>query len=439
MRARINALWKFSPDLVMIVSIACFTLVAHQQLTVPDAFTALALFGMRLEQFYDNPEVDPWVSSLRPDTLALPAPDGAKGEVGISHGTFKYHEKDAAGSSSTAAAGTATPVEGEQKFELSDVAVSFPEGKLSLVCGATGSGKTLLFLALLGARVPSARTLDAETGRYDGVAYAAQLQWLQHDSIRNNIIFGSPFEEERYKQVVEACALQADLEMFNAGNETEIGEKGISLSGGQKGALCFTQTVLLDDPLSAVDSHTARHLFRKCIRGPLLKNRTVILITHHISVCLSSADYVVRLSEGRMTLQGHIDELDKGKLTTELVDEDDKAFEANAVDAAEKQLASDGKVDAKDPHKAEHAASAALAPSAYATPRTSTPVLRVAKRSGKLIKEEKHATGGIKWRVYHLPIHLSVSGSMSIRSIAPVLVHAESMSFHLCGKASPKH
>ncbi|BGP48208.1 hypothetical protein JCM10450v2_004080 [Rhodotorula kratochvilovae] len=439
----INALWNFSPDLVMIVSIACFTLVAHQQLTVPVAFTALALFGMvrspmtmlptsitqllqtwvsiqRLEQFFDDPEVDPWVSSLRPDTLALPAPDGAKGEVGISHGTFKYHEKDAAGSSSTAAAGTATPVEGEQKFELSDVDVSFPEGKLSLVCGATGSGKTSLFLALLGemtcvsgavhlrkGTVGSA--LDAETGLYDGVAYAAQLPWLQHDSIRNNILFGSPFEEERYKQVVEACALQADLDMFDAGDETEIGEKGISLSGGQKARVALARavysrakTVLLDDPLSAVDSHTARHLFRKCLRGPLLENRTVILITHHISLCLSSADYVVRLSEGRVTLQGHVDELDKGELTTELVEEDDEAGEADAADAAEKQLASDGKVDAKDPHEAEHAASAALAPSATATPGTSTPVPPVAKRSGKLIEEEKRATGRVKWSVYNL-------------------------------------
>ncbi|GAA6053022.1 hypothetical protein JCM3770_002387 [Rhodotorula araucariae] len=440
----INALWNFSPDLVMIVSIACFTLVAHQQLTVPVAFTALALFGMvrspmtmlptsitqllqtwvsiqRLEQFFDDPEVDPWASSLRPDALALPAPAGSAGEIGISHGTFKYHEKEAPSSS------TATPppaVEGEQKFELTDVDVRFPEGKLSLVCGPTGSGKTSLFLALLGEMTcvsgavhlrkgTAGSDLDASTGLYEGVAYAAQLPWLQHDSIRNNILFGSPYEKERYEQVIEACALQADLDMFDAGDETEIGEKGISLSGGQKARVALARavysrakTVLLDDPLSAVDSHTARHLFRKCLRGPLLENRTVILITHHISLCLGSADYLVRLSEGRVTLQGHVDELDTGDLTTELVEEDDQAGEAEAADASEKQLARSGKVDAQDPHEAEHAALAALAPSVTATPGASTPVPpapeATAKRSGKLIEEEKRATGRVKWSVYNL-------------------------------------
>lgn len=105
--------------------------------------------------------------------------------------------------------------------------------------------------------------LDPETGLYEGVAYASQLPWLQHASIKNNILFGSPMEEERYASVIDACALQADLKMFDAGDETEIGEKGISLSGGQKARVALARavysrakTVLLDDPLSAVDSHT---------------------------------------------------------------------------------------------------------------------------------------------------------------------------------------
>lgn len=78
--------------------------------------------------------------------------------------------------------------------------------------------------------------LDPSTGLYAGTAYASQLPWLQHDSIKNNVLFGSPFEPERYEQVIDACALRSDLAMFDAGDETEIGEKGISLSGGQKGA-----------------------------------------------------------------------------------------------------------------------------------------------------------------------------------------------------------
>ncbi|GAA5897295.1 hypothetical protein JCM8208_003781 [Rhodotorula glutinis] len=450
----INALWNFSPDLVMIVSIACFTLVAHQQLTVPVAFTALALFGMvrspmtmlptsitqllqtwvsiqRLEQFFQDEEVDPWVSSLRDDTTVPSSSADGGVEVGISSGTFKYHEKDSAEATSAApapAAAGGADGDVERKFELADIDVRFPEGKLSLVCGPTGSGKTSLFLALLGEmtcvsgvvhlRKGSAGSdLDSSTGLYDGVAYAAQLPWLQHDSIRNNILFGSPFEQERYDQVIEACALQADLEMFDGGDETEIGERGISLSGGQKARVALARavysrakTVLLDDPLSAVDSHTARHLFRKCLRGPLLEHRTVLLITHHISLCLSSADYIVRLSEGRVTLKGPVDELDKNELTTELIEDDVAAEDAEQADDEAQKLGKNGKVDSKDPHEAEHAAAlAALGPasSAGATPGTSTPVpggetAAASKRSGKLIVEEKRATGRVKLSVYNL-------------------------------------
>ncbi|GAA5840283.1 hypothetical protein JCM9279_002335 [Rhodotorula babjevae] len=448
----INALWNFSPDLVMIVSIACFTLVAHQQLTVPVAFTALALFGMvrspmtmlptsitqllqtwvsiqRLEQFFQDEEVDPWVSSLRSDTAAPSSSADGGVEVGISSGTFKYHEKDSAEATPAPPAPAASADgDAERKFELADVDVRFPEGKLSLVCGPTGSGKTSLFLALLGEmtcvsgvvhlRKGSAGSdLDSSTGLYDGVAYAAQLPWLQHDSIRNNILFGSPYEEERYQQVIEACALQADLEMFDAGDETEIGERGISLSGGQKARVALARavysrakTVLLDDPLSAVDSHTARHLFRKCLRGPLLEHRTVLLITHHISLCLTSADYVVRLSEGRVTLQGRVDELDKNELTTELIEDDDAADDAEQADDEAQKLSKNGKVDSKDPHEAEHAAAlAALGPasSAGATPGASTPIpgsesAAASKRSGKFIVEEKRATGRVKLSVYNL-------------------------------------
>lgn len=136
-----------------------------------------------------------------------------------------------------------------------------------------------------------------------------------------------------------------------------------------------------------------------------------LLITHHISLCLGSADYVVRLSEGRVTLQGRVEELDKNELTTDLVEEDDKAGEA---DERVQKLAEKGKVDSKDPKEAEHAAALAAAgtsapssSSAGATPGTSTPVpggepASVLKRSGKLVDEEKRATGRVKWSVYNL-------------------------------------
>jgi ABC-type transport system involved in cytochrome bd biosynthesis fused ATPase/permease subunit len=97
--------------------------------------------------------------------------------------------------------------------------------------------------------------VDETSNLYEGVAYASQLPWLQHDTIKGNILFGAPFEQDRYDAVVEACALRADFKQFEAGDQTEIGEKGISLSGGQKARVALARavysrakTVLLDDP-----------------------------------------------------------------------------------------------------------------------------------------------------------------------------------------------
>ena len=195
----------------------------------------------------------------------------------------------------------------EGRFELKDIDVIFPPGKLTLVTGATASGKTALLLALLGEMTPSPSSpplaqihlpkfpysaLD-EYGLRSTVSYAAQTPWLEHLSIRENILFGSPFEEERYWKVIECCALGPDLAMLEDGDATEIGERGISLSGGQKARVALARAVyarsrcvLLDDPLSAVDSHTARFLFERLFQGELLKHRTVVRALSRQVLCI---------------------------------------------------------------------------------------------------------------------------------------------------------
>ncbi|GAA5873644.1 hypothetical protein JCM1840_002987 [Sporobolomyces johnsonii] len=454
----LNILWNFTPDLVMLISFACFTLILGEQLTVPVAFTSLALFALvrgpmatlpmsitgllqtyvciqRLEQFFEEPEVDSWVSALREETASSSSTSAFR-DVGITNGTFRYSEEaktdaDAAGTINGASAAPSVghnPFEAQEpEFELKDITVAFPEGKLSLVVGPTGSGKSSLFLALLGEmsclsgeihlrKGTAGQDLDASTGLYDGVAYAAQLPWLQHDSIKNNILFGSPYEKERYEQVIEVCALKTDLQMFDAGDETEIGERGISLSGGQKARVALARavysrakTVLLDDPLSAVDSHTARHLYRKCLKGPLLENRTVVLVTHHISLCLGGSDYLVRVSDGRIAMQGAVADLDKSEITSELVEEDEEAADAEDEDVKERE----GTIDASDSKEVEHAATQALAPPSADTPaessnstRAPSPALDASsatpKVAGKLVEEEARATGRVKWKVYAL-------------------------------------
>lgn len=144
------------------------------------------------------------------------------------------------------------------------------------------------------------------------VSYAAQRPWIMHGTVRDNVLFGEPFDAARYEAALEACALRTDLEAFDGGDLTEVGEKGVQLSGGQAQRLSLcravyarSEVVFLDDVLSAVDAHVARHILTECLAGPLLRGRTVILVTHQVALTLPVADQVVVVGEGgRVALQG---------------------------------------------------------------------------------------------------------------------------------------
>lgn len=120
------------------------------------------------------------------------------------------------------------------------------------------------------------------------ISYASQEPWLFAGTIRQNILFGLPMEKQRYNTVVKKCALERDLSLLPYGDKTLIGDRGISLSGGQRARINLARAVykqadiyLLDDPLSAVDTHVGKELFKQCITG-YLKNKIVILVTHQI-------------------------------------------------------------------------------------------------------------------------------------------------------------
>ena len=148
------------------------------------------------------------------------------------------------------------------------------------------------------------------------IAYVSQQAWIQNATLQDNILFGKPLDKALYHRVIEACALTPDLKMLPAGDQTEIGEKGINLSGGQKQRVSLARAVynnsdvyFLDDPLSAVDSHVGKHIFENLI-GPrgLMKKKTRLLVTHGITY-LPEVDNIIVLKDGEISESGTYKEL----------------------------------------------------------------------------------------------------------------------------------
>jgi ATP-binding cassette subfamily C (CFTR/MRP) protein 1 len=202
--------------------------------------------------------------------------------------------------------GTATPsditvVEEEKPFEIKDIDLTFGRNELVAIIGSVGSGKSSLLAALAG----DMRKTNGEVVIGASRAFCPQYAWIQNASVRENIIFGQEFDQKWYDEVVDACALRADLDMLPAGDKTEIGERGITVSGGQKQRMNIARAIyfnadiiLMDDPLSAVDAHVGRHIMDNAICG-LLKNKCRILATHQLHV-LDRCDRIIWVEEGRV-------------------------------------------------------------------------------------------------------------------------------------------
>ncbi|KAF8928714.1 hypothetical protein BGZ47_001460, partial [Haplosporangium gracile] len=211
---------------------------------------------------------------------------------------------DASGNVKTTT-GSVNGEESETTAYLDKINLKIPRGALVAVVGPVGSGKSSLLQAMIG----NMTLIDGRVVRGDNISYASQMPWIQNATIRDNILFDTPFDEKRYPRVVKACSLEADLKLFPFGDETEIGERGVNLSGGQKARLSLARsvyfnagTVIMDDPLSAVDAHVGKRLWQDCVLTEL-KGRTRIIATHQLHV-LPDVDYVICLKNGRIAEEG---------------------------------------------------------------------------------------------------------------------------------------
>ncbi|KAL5020060.1 hypothetical protein ScPMuIL_002952 [Solemya velum] len=186
------------------------------------------------------------------------------------------------------------------------------EGQLIAVVGRVGSGKSSFISALLG----EMHKIQGHVSMKGQLAYVPQEAWIQNMTLRDNILYGKDLVEKKYRRVLQMCALLPDLQILDGGDMTEIGEKGINISGGQKQRVSLARAVysnadvyLMDDPLSAVDSHVGKDLFKNVIGNEgLLKHKTRILVTHGVH-WLPMVDTIIVLKEGAISEMGSYQEL----------------------------------------------------------------------------------------------------------------------------------
>ncbi|KAI1491460.1 P-loop containing nucleoside triphosphate hydrolase protein [Biscogniauxia mediterranea] len=311
------------PTLSLVLIFTLHVLARKQQLTADVAFTAITLVrtlrrnlamasGMsrnvtaaavsikRLDRYFQN------VTPLKPHPI---------GPLKIDNATFRRHKKAA--------------------FALRDISIDFVEGGLNVVMGQSGSGKSTLLMAILGETLLENGSITCPKD----IAYASQSPWLQNETIRENILFNSPFEQVRYHRVINACGLPIDFNEFPERDETEVGENGASLSGGQKSRVALARAlyskapvILLDDIFSALDAKTSSLLWKEAFCGDLLQGRTVVLVTQ-LPWIAPQADLSITLENGMVKdIQQNLGIVRKTvTLDTNLVDEGNVDVAAETV------------------------------------------------------------------------------------------------------------
>ncbi|KAK1247857.1 hypothetical protein MKX07_000745 [Trichoderma sp. CBMAI-0711] len=335
-RNAINAVSMSMPIFASMLAFITYSLTNHG-LAPAEIFSSLALFnGLRIPlnllPLVLGQVIDAWSSLQRIEQFLLEEEQEedvvfdpeAEHAIELKHASFTWErtptkeadkadaskakkaakKADAPKETAPSASGddsASTLVEEREPFKLQDLNLQAGRNELIAVIGTVGSGKSSLLAALAG----DMRKTSGEVIFGASRAFCPQYAWIQNTSLQNNIIFGKDMDQDWYKEVIRACALQADLDMLPNGDLTEIGERGITISGGQKQRLNIARAiyfnadiVLMDDPLSAVDAHVGRHIFDNAILG-LLKDKCRILATHQLWV-LSRCDRIVWMDGGKI-------------------------------------------------------------------------------------------------------------------------------------------
>lgn len=344
------------PIIQPVIVFLTYTRISSVPLDAAKAFTTISLFNMmrfpmaflpmgllqyiqakisiqRIEMYLLLPDLKPYVQEEVPEEIT-DEKSRECGSVTIKNGNFSWIDDNAVGKFNSSVTDTKnarrsilkktlndSSSNGRKRMTLIDINITIEAGSLVAVVGSVGSGKSSLLSAILGEMEPNPKThvyvpRESYMPKNDFVSYCCQSPWIVNDTLRGNILFGREFHKARYEKVIHAAALVDDFHMLPSGDMTEIGERGINLSGGQKARISLaralystdTKLLLLDDPLSAVDAHVGEHLFTKALAGEIAQGVTRVLVTHHVHR-LANCDKVIVMEDGRIKDYGTYDEL----------------------------------------------------------------------------------------------------------------------------------
>lgn len=308
-RATSGTVFNTIPALVSVASFLTYVMLGNT-LDVSTALTSLALFNILRFPLFMLPQVinnvvEATVSFKRLTRFLLeterdPVSEGDLKDVGIhiddADFTWEFQKEKS---------------ESNDSFDgLKNISLDLKSGDFCAVVGSVGCGKSTLLQAIIGETKKTRGVLNLK----GQVAYVSQQPFIQNATVRDNILFGKPFNNQMYHRALRVSELEADLKILSDGDRTEIGEKGITLSGGQRTRVSIARAVyqdadiyILDDPLAAVDAHVGRHIYEKCIIGAL-KDKLRVLVTNELSY-LPEADHILVLKQGHIAERGSYREL----------------------------------------------------------------------------------------------------------------------------------
>ncbi|KAF9448313.1 ABC protein [Macrolepiota fuliginosa MF-IS2] len=359
---------KINPDFdvaVVFASLSLFQLLRQPMMLLPRALSAITDSRNAFQRLSAVFEAE-----LMPEN-AFTIDKDQEYALDVSGATFEWEETQGGAA--------------KKPFQVQDITMQVKRGSLTAVVGRVGSGKSSLLQGLIG----EVRMLSGKVTFGGELAYCPQVAWIQNATLRENILFGRPYDEERYWKVIDDSCLLPDLRLLADGDLTEIGEKGINLSGGQKQriniarALYSSADVLIfDDPLSAVDAHVGRSLFHNAILNSVRTlGKTVILVTHALHF-VSYCDEIYMIENGFIkehgTYQGVVEkEGDLARLTAEF----GGANDSDSVSDGSSNTAQDDSIDEEKQRSQAKAAG-------------------TGRLEGRLIVKERRTTGSVPAKVY---------------------------------------